>query len=73
MSDGERRVWEPHGLISEFMRSSNDRRQQWLDLLNAPNAREQWCDQRGYAAVQSNASLRAFVEEINGLLEDPCK
>ena len=72
--NGERRVWEPHGLISECMRSSNDQRQPWLDLLNAnPSARQQWCDQRRYAAVQSSASLRAFVEEINGLLEDPCR
>lgn len=74
MPNGERRVWEPHGLISECMRSSNDQGQPWLDFLNAnPSAREQWCDQRGYAAVQSNAPLRAFVEEINGLLENPCK
>jgi hypothetical protein len=74
MSDGTMRLWEPHGITGECIRSSNDQRQSWLDLLNAnPRAHEIWCQQRGYAAVQSNASLREFVGEINGLLDDPCK
>ena len=55
---GAMRVWEPYGLISECMRSSNDRRQSWIELLNAnQEARNFWCDQRGRAGVQSNASL----------------
>jgi hypothetical protein len=71
---GAMRVWEPYGLISECMRSSNDQRQSWIELLNAnPEARNFWCNQRGSAAVQSNASLKGFVEETNGLLADPCK
>ncbi len=70
---GAMRVWEPYGLISECMRSSNDERQSWIELLNAnPEARKFWCDQRGRAAVQSNASLKGFVDETNGLLADPC-
>ena len=74
MPNGERRVWEPHGLISECMRSSNDLRQQWLDLLNAnAGAHQFWCEQRGYAVVRTNASLKEFVDEINGLLAEPCK
>jgi len=74
MPNGERRLWEPHGIISECMRSSNDQRQPWLDLLNAnAEAHQLWCEQRKYAAVQSNASLKEFVGEINGLLADPCK
>ena len=71
---GAMRVWEPYGLVSECMRSSNDQRQSWIEVLNAnPEARKFWCDQRGSAAVQSNASLKGFVEETNGLLADPCK
>ena len=71
---GALRVWEPHGFIRECMRSANDQRQPWLDLLN-PNgtARRLWCEQRGYAAVQSNASLKEFVEETSALLDEPCK
>ena len=73
-SEGAKQLWEPHGLISECMRSSNYQRQSWLDFLNAkPDARKLWCDQKGYVAVRSNASLKGFVDEINLLLVDPCK
>jgi uncharacterized protein DUF6152 len=72
--DGAMRVWEPYGSISECMRSSSDRRQSWLERLNANlEARKFWCDERGRAAIQSNASLKGFVEEINVLLAEPCK
>ena len=72
-TDGAMRVWEPYGFISECMRSSNDEIQSWIERLNAnPEARTFWCDQRGRAAVQSNASLKGFVDETNGLLADPC-
>ena len=71
---GAMRVWEPYGVISECMRSSKDRRQSWIERLNAnAEARKFWCDQRSRAAAQSNASLKEFVEETNGLLDDPCK
>jgi len=71
---GAMRVWEPYGNISECMRSSQDQRQAWIERLNAnPEARKFWCDHRGSAAVQSNASLKGFVEETNGLLDVPCK
>ena len=71
---GAMRVWEPYGLISECMRSSNDRRQSWIEVLNAnPEARKFWCDQREAAAVQSNASLKGFVERTNALLDEPCQ
>ena len=69
---GAMRVWEPYGLISECMRGSNDQRQSWIELLNAnPEARKFWCDQR--AAVQSNASLKEFVDETTNVLAEPCK
>ena len=71
---GAMRVWEPFGNISDCMRSSNEQRQSWVERLNAkPEARKLWCDQRARAAVQSNASLKEFVEETNVLLAEPCK
>jgi hypothetical protein len=71
---GAMRVWEPYGLISECMRNSNDQRQSWIELLNANSeAGRFWCDERGSAAVQSNASLKEFVERTNGLLAEPCE
>lgn len=74
MPAGEMKFWEPHGIISECMRSSDDQRQPWLDFLNTnPRARQPWCEQRRYAVVQSNTSLSEFVEEINSLLDEPCK
>jgi len=70
---GAMRVWEPYGLVSECMRSANDQRRSWIELLNAnPEARKFWCEQRGRAAVQSNASLKEFVERTNALLDEPC-
>ena len=74
MPDGERRFWDPHGLISECMRSSDDQRQAWLEFLRAePRALSAWCQQQGYEAVRTNAELMAHVEEIDGLLDDPCR
>lgn len=71
--DGVKRLWNPHGVLSECIRSSDDQRQSWLDFLNSSrNAREAWCDQRGYAHVQSSASLTELVEEVNSLLDRPC-
>ena len=72
--DGEMRLWEPHGFISECIRSSTGQRQLWLDFLNAnPRAHELWCSERTrYAAIQSNASFHELVEELNALLADPC-
>ena len=71
---GAMRVWEPYGLISECMRNSTVQTPSWIELLNAnPEARKFWCDQRGRDAVQSNAALKGFVEEINMLLAEPCQ
>ena len=74
MPDGEKKLWEPHGVISECIRSSDDQRQSWLDFLNTnPRVRQGWCEQRGYTHVQSTASLREFVEEINSSIDNPCE
>ena len=73
-SDGEKRLWEPHGVISECIRSSDDQRQSWLDFLNSSRrVRQVWCEQRAYTHVQSTASLAELVEEINSLTDDPCE
>ena len=73
--DGAMRLWEPHGFISECIRSSTHERQLWIDFLNAsPRAHELWCSERTrYAAIQSNASFHELVEELTGLLDEPCK
>jgi hypothetical protein len=74
MSDGEKRLWEPHGAISACIGSSDDQRQSWLDFLNAnARARQAWCDQRRYAHVQSSASLRQLVEDVDRVIDDPCE
>ena len=68
------RVWEPYGSIAECMRSSNDQRQSWIELLNAnPEAHKFWCAESGRDAVQSNTSLKESVEQTNALLAEPCK
>jgi len=72
--DGKKLLWEPHGMISECIRSSDDQRQSWLDFVNSnPRVRQAWCEQRGYAHVQSTASLRELVGEINSLIDSPCE
>jgi hypothetical protein len=72
--DGEKRLWNPHGMISECIRSSDDPRQSWLDFLDSnPRVRQAWCQQRGYTHIQSTASLRGFVEEINSVIDNPCE
>jgi hypothetical protein len=74
MADGEKRFWEPHGIISECIRSADDQRRSWLALLDTnPLARQAWCEQRRYAIVQSNESLQELVAEIDSSIEDPCR
>jgi hypothetical protein len=71
---GAMRVWEPFGLISDCMRRSNVQSRAWIELLNAnPEARSFWCNERGSARVQSNASLKEFVEQTNARLDESCQ
>jgi hypothetical protein len=73
ISNGEKRMWNAHGLISECIRSSDEPRQSWLDFLNSnPGVRQGFCDQRASQQVQSSSSLRDFADEINGSLAEPC-
>jgi hypothetical protein len=74
LPDGRKQFWEPHGVIAECIRSTDKQRQSWLDFLNGnPRARQAWCEQRGYQSIQSTASLKAFVDEINSLIAKPCE
>jgi hypothetical protein len=73
-ADGAVQLWEPHGFITECIRTSNDQRQSWIELLNArAEVHQLWCKERGSAVVQSNASLQSFVEQTNALLDEPCE
>jgi hypothetical protein len=73
-ADGARQLWEPHGLIAECIQSSADGTEPWLELINSSaKAREAWCAQRHYAHIQSSASLRDVVEQIDGAIERPCR
>jgi len=72
--NGEKRLWEPHGLIGECIRSSEEERQSWIDFVNS-NLRvwQNWCQQMENAHTRSTASLMELVEEVNSLIDDPCE
>jgi hypothetical protein len=73
-ADGEKRMWNPHGVLGECIRSSNEPTQSWLDFLDSnPRARELWCQQRGYAHVRSTPPARELVAEIDNSIADPCE
>jgi hypothetical protein len=73
MQNGEKRLWEPHGVIAACVRSSNEQRESWLNFLDSDErARQAWCEQRQYASVQTNAALKALVDEMDGSLDEPC-
>lgn len=73
LPDGEMRFFEPHGVLSECIRSSDRPRQSWLDFLSSnDSARQAWCEQRRYAAVQSNAALQELVAQIEASLGTLC-
>jgi hypothetical protein len=70
---GELQAWEPHGLISECMRSSDQPRERWLAFINSNRGvRDAWCEQQSYAHVRETAALTAFVEEVDRVIEAPC-
>jgi Family of unknown function (DUF6152) len=73
-ADGDRRLWDPHGVLSQCMRSSDDDRQSWLGFLRSDQqAIDAWCQQQAYGVIQSDAALMAYVEEIDRLLGQPCR
>jgi hypothetical protein len=74
MPDGEKQLWDPHGIMSACIQSSDDSRKSWLEFLNSnPRARDAWCQQRGWPAAQSTTSSRELVEEIDRWIDKPCR
>jgi len=72
-ADGEKQFWEPHGLLSECVRRSDDSRQSWVEFLAAtPRVLDAWCEQRDYEHVRSTAALQELIAEINAALDEPC-
>lgn len=73
-ADGQRRLWEPHGIISECMLSTPDQRQAWLDFLDSdPRARQALCEQRARPSLRVTESLQAAIEALNRELAAPCE
>lgn len=74
MSDGGKQFWDPHGIMSACIQSSDESRKSWLDFLNSnPRARETWCQQRAWPASQSTTSSRELVDEIDRWIDKPCQ
>jgi uncharacterized protein DUF6152 len=72
-SDGQKELWDPHGVISACIQSSDEAWPSWLDFLNSnARAREAWCQQRAYSANQAQ-TLRELVDAITGSIEKPCE
>lgn len=73
MPDGEKRLWGSYGRLGECIRTKEDEQiESWLDFLNTDRARNRWCEQRTYSR-QVTAVSKAFVEEINSLMTNPCE
>jgi hypothetical protein len=71
MPDGQMQSWGPYGKIDNCVRP-NDLTQSWLDFLNTdPLARDLWCGSRAFVRVAS-ITPKAFVDEINSLMTNPC-
>jgi hypothetical protein len=70
MPDGRMRLFGPYGKLDNCVRP-HDTAQSWVDFLNAdPLARQAWCV-RNFVTVPSTAP-KALVDEINGLMANPC-
>ena len=73
-ADGQRRLWEPHGIISQCILSTPDQRPAWLEFLNSnPRAREALCEQRARPSLRVAESLQAAIEALNRELAAPCE
>ena len=70
--DGEMQVWDSLGILTECMRSSDDTRESWLEIINS-DWRQAWCRQRERLAYPLGPTLRAYHDEISSLLNNPCE
>jgi hypothetical protein len=78
MPDGQKSPWGSYGKLGECIRSDGDgERQSWLDFVNSdPRIGNTLCGERtaSWPAIEaSKAFVKAFVEEVNGLLAQPCE
>lgn len=72
-ADGRKQLWEPHGILSECIRSSDDDRRAWVDFLeSSSSAMAAWCQQKAYEHVRSTAALQEVVAEIDAALGEGC-
>jgi hypothetical protein len=72
MPDGHMRLFGPYGKLDNCIRP-HDTTQSWVVFLNTdPLARQAWCGARTIVTVPSVAP-KAFVDEINRLMANPCE
>jgi hypothetical protein len=72
LPNGRLRAWGPYGKIDNCVRPGDDPNR-WLELLTSdPQAKEAWCD-KARAATPTSAESMALVEQIDGLLAQPCR
>jgi hypothetical protein len=71
--DGDKQLWEPHGMIGECIRDSDEERQVWVNFINSSaRVRDAWCQQTAYTHVRATESLAELVDAVNGSIDDPC-
>lgn len=71
MADGQMRLFGGYGKLENCIRP-DDQIQAWLNFLKTDQrARQAWCNSRVFANFPS-LPPRAFVDEINRLMANPC-
>lgn len=71
--DGEKQIWEPHGILAACILGSDEPPQAWADYLNTHRQiRQLYCTQTGFEVVQSDDALKEFVAAFSALLDRPC-
>jgi hypothetical protein len=72
MPDGKMRLFGPYGKLANCIRP-NDSAQLWVEFLDRdPLAREVWCRSGSDVSVSSRTP-KAFVDEIDRLMANPCR
>ncbi len=71
LADGRKQLWGPYGKLDNCVRAS-DAPQPWAEFLNTPLPREIWCNHYQASMPLSTLASRERVDEINGLMIEPC-
>jgi hypothetical protein len=72
MPDGRMRLFGPYGKLDNCIRP-RDTTQSWVAFLNTdPLARQAWCGSRRFVQIRSILP-KAFVDEIDRLMANPCE